>query len=287
MRRLLAPLLLLAALTLSLGLAGLALFSSAHAAGATPPAVGVPGGLHPASGEVQSAPIEVGSFTRLQLDGNAEVELVQGDREAVVVAGPSRGQARVLVRASGGRLTISAPEDRKWWSMFGRDSGRPSITVYFRELDTLALAGSFELRAASLKGDALRINASGASSIGIDDLSLRSLRFSGAGAVEARFAGRVTEQDVSISGAGEYRAKELLSDSASVSVSGAGTAVVHAQKTLSATLSGVGEIAYYGNPEVKQRLSGLGRIERRSEAAPAPRDPTAARPRTPAGSFRA
>jgi len=288
MRRLLAPLLLLAAVTLFLGIAGVALFGIARAADGRALADAA-AGLVAVSGEVQSAPIEVGPFTRLDLAGNADVSLIQGDREAVVIEGPSRGQARVLVRSSGGRLTIAAPEDRKWWSMFGSSSGRPTITVYFRRLDTLSLAGSFDLRAPSLEGDTLRISASGATSISIEELRLRTLRFTGSGAVEATFAGRVTEQDVAISGAGEYRARELVSDAASVSVSGAGSAVVNAQKTLSATLSGVGEIAYYGNPEVKRRLSGLGRIEHRSEVEPArlvPRDATAARSPPSAGSPR-
>ena len=62
-------------------------------------------------------------------------------------------------------------------------------------------------------------------------------------------AGRTVAQTIKISGAGDYRAAELDSETAKVTVSGAGRVVVRVEKTLDIDLSGAGD----------------GRIFRRSE----------------------
>lgn len=264
MRRLLAPLLVLAALTLALGVAGVSLFAAAAAAGL--PAghaelLQVPG----AGAQVTSEPVEVGPFTRLEVLGGGEIVLLQGNREAVVVEGPSRGEARVRVKAVDGVLQLAIPEDKRWWG--GSSSrGRPVVTVHFRQLTHLSLAGTFTVTAAGLRGTELVVSSRGAGTLTLSGLELDMLRFTSAGAMEAELAGRATRQEVSLSGAGEYDARSLKTEWTKVSVSGAGSAVVHATRQLDAQISGVGEIAYYGSPELTRKVSGLGEISRRGEA---------------------
>src|SRR5437773_1796800 len=90
-------------------------------------------------------------------------------------------------------------------------------------------------------------------------------RAEGSGALKATLAGQVVEQRISISGAGDVRGDKLV---AVVDVSGAGSIVINAAKTLRATISGAGRVEYYGDPEVKQSVSGIGRVKRRSGSAP-------------------
>ena len=72
--------------------------------------------------------------------------------------------------------------------------------------------------------------------------------------------GRVYEQIVSLSGAGNYLAKDLASILATASVYGAGSATVRVSEYLSATVSGAGSIYYYGNPTVESDVTGTGKV---------------------------
>ena len=82
-------------------------------------------------------------------------------------------------------------------------------------------------------------------------------------------AGSVDDQAISLSGAGDFRAANLVSDTAKVTVAGAGRVVVNARRTLRVSLSGAGSVEYLGNPELTQSVSGLGRIKRRDADADA------------------
>jgi hypothetical protein len=109
----------------------------------------------------------------------------------------------------------------------------------------------------------VHIHASGGSALAIDDLRATSLRVDGSGALDAKLAGRVEKEEVTISGAGSYRAERLVASNATVSVSGIGNVIVHATGTLDASISGAGIIEYAGDPVVTEHVSGIGRVKRR------------------------
>jgi hypothetical protein len=211
----------------------------------------------------------VTAFHKLDVDGNAEVTLVASPQQEVVVEAPSNVQSRVRVRVEGDTLNISGGHTRRWWHAIigtGRAPPAPRITVKFKNLDTIVLSGSVKLTAGKLEAQTLRIAASGGSSLRVDDIAAQALKLSGAGALKATLGGKVVDSDISISGAGDVRAGELTSENARVSVSGAGSIVLRAEKTLRASISGAGSVEYYGNPEVKQEISGVGRVKRRESA---------------------
>jgi hypothetical protein len=202
-------------------------------------------------------------FHRIELGGSAEVTLVQSDAESIDVQ--AARYARVEADVVDGRLRLRAEDRRRWWSRLfgGRSPSAPRITLRFRTLDVIDANGSVKIRAGKLEAQSLRIAASGGASLAIDDLQATSLRVSGSGALDAKLAGRVQQQYVSISGAGSYQAERLVAEDATVNVSGVGDVVVHADKTLRANISGAGIIEYTGDPVVTEHVSGIGRVKRR------------------------
>lgn len=214
---------------------------------------------------VTAETLPVGPFTRIGLNGFAELVLVQGDRESVTIEASPRASARIRVHAADGRLSIDAVEDRPWWSFLAHGTSRPPrITVQFRNLESLEVAGAVKVVAASIEAQKLAIEASGATSVKVDALRAQSLRFSGSGAVKGEFGGTLDDQTIAIAGAGDYRASGLESQTARIAVSGAGRAVVRVAKSLDAEISGAGSIEYIGDPVVRDRISGAGKITRRS-----------------------
>jgi len=210
---------------------------------------------------------DLAPFHEIEVGGVAAVTLVQSDRESIDVEAAARG-IRTSVNVEDGRLVVRARDRRRWWSgIFGRRStSAPRITVHFRALDVIALGGNVRMDAPKLTATSLRVVASGGAVLSIDDLRASSLRVHGSGALQARLAGRVDNQSVTISGAGSYLAERLVATDASVSVSGVGNVVVHAVRTLDASISGAGIIEYVGNPTVTEHVSGVGRVRRREPA---------------------
>lgn len=222
-------------------------------------------------GEVVTEERALPTFNRIVIEGFADVTLVQGESESVRVEGAQKQLAGVRTQVKGGTLTIAHGATRSWWSaVFGGGGRGARVRVTFRDLDAITATGAVKIRAEGFKAGRLKVSASGATSLRIDDLDAKELSVTGSGAMRVELAGRVSEQRVSISGAGDYRAADLASDDARVSVSGAGRVVVQVEKTLKIGLSGAGVVEYIGNPNVSQEISGAGRVRRRdaSEGAP-------------------
>jgi Putative auto-transporter adhesin, head GIN domain len=218
------------------------------------------------SGDVVTEIRVVDPFQRLEVSGHADVTLVQGTQESVAVEATGRNQPRISARVEDGTLSVSARDTRRWWSSLiggSRGGARTRITVTFKTLGAIALSGAVKLSASRIDVPQLRIAASGGSALRIDDLQARTLRIGGSGALNATLAGKVTDQEISISGAGEVHADRLQSENAVVSVSGAGSIVINAKKTLRASISGAGSVDYFGDPQVTQEVSGVGRVRRR------------------------
>jgi hypothetical protein len=205
---------------------------------------------------------DVGSFQRVDIAGRADLVLIQGDREAVVVQAPAKAEARVRVRSNNGRLSIEVG-DSATFKLWTGAADEPTVIVYFRTIESLRTSGSIKVTAAAIVAPSLDVTASGAATIRVDALKVDSLRFTGAGAVKGEFAGSAAEQTIQISGAGSYRGAKLVSDTAKVTVSGAGKVSVNAKRQLDASISGAGAIEYFGDPELRQRVSGAGKITRR------------------------
>ena len=90
----------------------------------------------------------------------------------------------------------------------------------------------------------------------IADLEAETLILDNSGGGNALIAGQASEQIIELSGASDYDAPDLLSQTATVQMSGGGSARVWVTESLIADLSGGSEVEYYGDPEVTEKLSG-------------------------------
>lgn len=204
-------------------------------------------------------------FTRIEANGQFEIEVRQAQRPEVTVEGTAADLASITTRVSDGRLVVS----RKDGGMRGWRSGHHArVVVTTPTLEAVALAGAVHLIVPALDVPSLRIAASGASEVRVDGLRAKSLKLSASGAVEADLAGEVDEQSIALSGAGDVNAGRLLSREAQVSVSGAGRVILHADEKLDIDLSGAGKVEYSGEPKVTQRVSGFGSVKRRTGDRP-------------------
>ena len=92
----------------------------------------------------------------------------------------------------------------------------------------------------------------------IGNLTINSLKvdMSGVGTIDV--AGKCSEQNLDLSGAGSYKAPRLETEQTTVKLSGVGNATVWANGMLYANISGAGAVEYYGSPKITQNISGIG-----------------------------
>ena len=205
------------------------------------------------------------SFSRIEVDGVAEVLLRQGKTEAATVEAPAELLPRIRIQVRDQILYIDVSQERRWsdWTHLFATRQTPRIVVDFVRLEGIESGGVIKLIADGLRADELRLDFSGASSIRIRNLQAGVLHLDGSGATKVELSGKVATQRVELSGAGSYAGLDLESERAEMSVSGAGKAYINAKTSLTVEISGAGLVEYVGNPKLKQQISGIGKVRRR------------------------
>jgi hypothetical protein len=74
-------------------------------------------------------------------------------------------------------------------------------------------------------------------------------------------SGAIKEQRVTLSGSGEYRAKDVDSATTEARITGSGSMTIQVRDHLSAHISGSGSVHYAGNPQVETIVTGSGRVQ--------------------------
>lgn len=219
----------------------------------------------PSLAESQRETRVVSGFTRIEVDGVAEVRLRQGKTEGATIEAPAQWLRRMRTEVHDGTLIIDLAQERQWsdWMHWSGTKQVPRVTVDFIKLELVETAGAVKLAADSLRADELRLDFAGASTVRIKNLQASRLRVDGSGATKVELSGKVGSQQVDLSGAGSYAALDLESDRAEVHVSGAGKAYVNAKTSLSVDISGAGLVEYLGSPTLRQDISGVGKVRRR------------------------
>jgi hypothetical protein len=174
-------------------------------------------------------------FTGVALAGANNVVVRVGGRQSVVVHADSNLLSRVTTRVRAGRLVIGDTPGNL-------NAKTPMfVVVTVPSLDRLSLRG--------------------AGNISVTGIASRKLTVSlpGSGNVEA--SGTTTTLDVTIGGAGNALLHELVARDANAALSGDGTIMLTATRSLTARLSGSGTILYGGAPaHVTQSITGSGTI---------------------------
>jgi hypothetical protein len=133
------------------------------------------------------------------------------------------------------------------------------------ELRGIELSGAGSIEAGPVDTDHLRIDVIGAGQVRLRSLRAEDLVVRHSGVGQCEVSGDVVQQDVRLSGAGEYAAADLQSQRADIGLSGVGSATVWATDQLAVEITGAGALYYYGTPEVSQQVSGLGTVRARGE----------------------
>jgi hypothetical protein len=211
------------------------------------------------SGHVVTQSRQVADFTGVTVDYPSDVYITQGLTDTLSIEGEDNVLQELTTQVNNGILTIGVgTQDTLGSAILPTRSVRITITVKNLTDLNVPSAGTTHLSGINTKG--LNVSISGAGNVIIDNLVAQSLtsHLSGAGNVTA--SGSAADVKVNISGFGSFHGSDLRSDTASASISGAGSATLWVTKQLEAVISGLGSVNYYGQPNVNQQVGGIGSV---------------------------
>ena len=170
-------------------------------------------------------------FDRIAIEGFAELVLVQGGAESIAIEVAPKYLRNVRFEVTDGKLVLANPKARHGWlDLLDGETQPIHATLTFRTLNAISVEGAAKLRADRLEDRSARGVGIGSHKLSISALEAKELAVSGSGAFKMDIAGRTVAQRIRISGAGDYRAAKLQSETAKVTVSGAGRVVVQVEK---------------------------------------------------------
>ncbi len=209
------------------------------------------------SGKVVKEEREVSGFDSIKLTGMSNVYVELGDEETLIIEAEDNLLKHLKNDVKGKTLEIGTKKDVNL---------RPKEDIDFyltvKQLDSLEISGSGDIRLPDWLAGSLTIDISGSGDVGLDSLSANWLdvEISGSGRVDID-GGQVKKQDININGSGDYRARDLESSRAEVRISGSGEATLWVLDELEVNISGSGDVYYAGDPHLDDDVSGSGDIE--------------------------
>ncbi|TVQ06598.1 MAG: DUF2807 domain-containing protein [Bacteroidetes bacterium] len=198
---------------------------------------------------------DLAPFESLQISGIFKVYLTEGSSPHIKIETDENIHEYITVEVRNNTLHLGMKKG-------SYDPSRLDVYITASQLEKIGISGAASLTSQNtLLGETLSINSSGASNINVSVQS-ESLSTSVSGAGKISIRGEVYQHDIQISGVASIDCLQLATEETKVSISGAGSAKVHAASFLDARVSGVGSIRYSGNPEnIRTSTSGAGSIK--------------------------
>jgi hypothetical protein len=212
------------------------------------------------SRRVVTATRGVKGFDEVVLEGLGELTISQGAAESLTIEAESNVMSRITTEVKGGRLYIGWRSGPFGLSVVPTKPIRYDLTM--RDIRALELTGLGSIYAGQIEGDWLDVSMSGGGRVVIRSLSADQLTVDLTGLGGCELSGQARRQELLLAGGGDYDGSDLVSEVATLTLTGLGKATVWVTEDLDITITGAGGVEYYGEPRVTQNVSGLGRVRR-------------------------
>lgn len=215
-------------------------------------------------GKVVKQTLQVDEFTRIHLQGTADIKFKQGEDFTVEANGNEKAIAYYDISVADGTLSVN----HKKGTPMNVPSIKLVITAPNLESIDVSGAGDVDLKdKAEFSGD-LVIKISGAGDVEVEQVKCEnfSIHISGAGDITADKI-KCKKADINISGAGDMKA-DLKANDINVDISGAGDANLTVKcQNLNVIAGGTGEIDLKGEcAHLKKQVGGMASIDSRQLA---------------------
>lgn len=211
------------------------------------------------SGQLITQVRDVSNFDRVQIDGAGELIIIQGDAESLEIQAEDNIIDELTSEVSDSTLVLGYRDNFLRNTIIPTE--RITYTLNVIDLSEVTINGAADMEIGSLETDTLALTINGAGQVSIDQIVADSLSVQISGTTTIDITGQVTDQTITIDGAGNYKADELETKSTTIDINGLGNATVWAHENLNINIDGGGNLRYYGSPNVTQDINGVGDID--------------------------
>ncbi len=215
------------------------------------------------SGNLVTESRPVADFHAVRLDGAGRLMITQGEAEALEIVAEENILDELTSEVLGDTLVLGFKEQPWRKTLIPTEGITYNLTVV--NLSEITLNGAGVLEIDPFEADKLYLLINGASQIKIANLSANALSVNISGTGTLSLSGQVISQKISVDGAGNYQAGDLLTESTEIDIDGLGNGTVWATEKLNVMIDGGGSVRFYGSPSVTQEIRGLGNIDNLGE----------------------
>ena len=211
------------------------------------------------NGTVTTQERSIASAEKIKVYGSFDVDLVPSANTSIKVEADDNLMQYIVTREEGGWLVIKPEEHINLSSSKGI-----KITVNTPTLEALDVAGSANVRALDkfTKGQKLEVDLSGSGNVWVN-VNTPEVYASIAGSGVVQMKGETRNLKLDVSGSGDFKGNELMSENVDVDIAGSGDVSVYADGKLKASIAGSGHVYYKGNANVTSDIAGSGGVERK------------------------
>lgn len=212
------------------------------------------------NGDIDTEYRSVTSFTKVELDFDAEVYISQGSNREVRIVASDNLFDYIETDVKGSKLSLDVQGGR----CIDEDHGDIKIYITNPDYTALEISGSGEIKNHTpLNLNDLDIDVNGSGDVELDGLNLDDyeIRISGSG--EVTLSGSNADNGViDVSGSGDVDLSDLTTDDVTIDISGSGNVEVDVVNQLNADITGSGDVKYSGNPSMNTNITGSGSIKK-------------------------
>src|SRR5438477_10391037 len=200
----------------------------------------------------------VSGFKGIDLAVPGKLEIVQDGTESLTLEGPEDVLPDIETTVRNDGVLIIRPRSRINWGW----KNDLRIVAHMKQVESVAVAGSADVHAQSLRASKLLFAISGSGNIDVASIEADSAHLTVSGSGDIRLAGRAASVASHVYGSGNIKAPKLEARRVAASIAGSGAIALWARESLEVKIAGSGDVRYYGDPSIEKRIVGSGKVER-------------------------
>jgi len=209
------------------------------------------------SGNVVSQDFDLTGFESITVSNGADLILTQGEAYSVIIEAEDNILELLEVEVGERGLNIGLEE-----FVFLQNTEPIKVKVTMPEVSTLTVEGSGSVVSnGRLSGDRIIVRIYGSGDVNVEvEVEEFNSRIIGSGDVNVR--GTTREYIAIIEGSGDVNSLSLNAEDVEARISGSGSMMLFASKTLDINIEGSGNVMYKGEAKITKSISGSGDISK-------------------------
>lgn len=206
------------------------------------------------SGHVITEKRKIADFSKLELSGTYNVNLVQDSSLVISIAADDNLLKEINTDVSGGKLTLKNGKNIC-------PSSEIAVTIGVRNLEEIDASGAINLNTrGKLVTKDISLNLSGANNATLE-LDAAKVTTTSSGVAELNLKGQASSHIVNLDGGGKIHAFDFIVGNYDLQTSGSGEFEINVLHELSVNSSGTSSVKYKGNPAtINNKKSGVSTI---------------------------